>query len=194
MAAVDEITQLALQQEDLWLFDIDTGVYVLNNVEYKRRFGPLDPALEEILTMLKTEGPIELPKMNDTLEVLPKELGSNFLQTEASRETRLVYMNPLNLVEMFMNVDQWSAVFSSIVSKAKLLEVLSMGEQGKLDGALQVITAEFHVSSPLAQTRESYFARHCRECSPEVRGVGDHDDGVERGIGGGLCLEATMKG
>ncbi|CAL5405651.1 unnamed protein product [Camellia sinensis] len=163
MAAVDELKQLAIYQEAFWVLDKDAGTYVLNEVEYKKRFSPLDPTLEEILRMLKTEGPIQLANLNDTANVLPAGHGLVALQTEASHDIGLVNMNPPNLVYMFMDVEHWAKLFSTVVSKAKVLEIISMGQNGDLDGALQVMTAEFHVASPLVETRESYFARYCRQ-------------------------------
>lgn len=35
------------------------------------------------------------------------------------------------------------------------------------------MTAEFHISSPLVQTRDSYFARYCKQLSPNVWAVVD---------------------
>ncbi|XP_057460659.1 homeobox-leucine zipper protein PROTODERMAL FACTOR 2-like [Actinidia eriantha] len=161
MAAMEELTQLALEEENMWLVDPHTGNRVINNVEYNRRFGPLDPALEEVLRLIKTEGPLQLLDLNNTLQ--STEVGSISLQTEASIETGLVCTTPIILVEMFLNVEQWSLLFSSIVAEARLLEVLSRGEQENFDGAIQVIAAEFHVSSPLVHTREGYFARYCKQ-------------------------------
>ncbi|KAK8529120.1 hypothetical protein V6N12_059911 [Hibiscus sabdariffa] len=72
--------------------------------------------------------------------------------SEASRETAVVIMNHINLVEILMDVHQWSTVFSGIVSKASTLDVLSTGVAGNFNGALQVMTAEFQVPSPLVPT------------------------------------------
>ena len=79
MAAMEELTQLALEEENMWLVDPDTGNRVLNNVEYNRRFEPLDPALEEVLRLIKTEGPLQLLDLNNKLQ--STEVGSISLQT-----------------------------------------------------------------------------------------------------------------
>ncbi|KAJ8442289.1 hypothetical protein Cgig2_011212 [Carnegiea gigantea] len=60
-------------------------------------------------------------------------------------------------------MNQWAAVFSGIVSRAMTLEVLSTGVAGNYNGALQVMTAEFQVPSPLVPTRENYFVRYCKQ-------------------------------
>ncbi|KAG0471381.1 hypothetical protein HPP92_015927 [Vanilla planifolia] len=74
----------------------------------------------------------------------PKPFG---FKSEASRETAVVIMNH----------NQWSTMFSGIVSRGITLEVLSTGVAGNYNGALQV------VPSPLVPTRESYFVRYCKQ-------------------------------
>ncbi|RDX60262.1 Homeobox-leucine zipper protein MERISTEM L1, partial [Mucuna pruriens] len=59
--------------------------------------------------------------------------------------------------------NQWSTVFCGIVSRALTLEVLSTGVAGNYNGALQVMSAEFQVPSPLVPTRENYFVRYCKQ-------------------------------
>ncbi|XP_058220003.1 homeobox-leucine zipper protein PROTODERMAL FACTOR 2-like [Rhododendron vialii] len=173
ISAMEEIRQLVIEQEALWVFDMEAGTCSLNVGEYKRRFSPLDPTLDEIVRMIKTQEPIlGIPNLNAEVEILP-EVGSACLEREASRDIAVVCMNPVNLVQMFMDVVQWSRMFSSIVSKAEILEVISEGKGSSLDGALQVMTAEFHISSPLVQTRESYFARYCKQLSVNVWAVVD---------------------
>ncbi|CAN0852422.1 Homeobox-leucine zipper protein PROTODERMAL FACTOR 2 [Linum grandiflorum] len=92
----------------------------------------------------------------------PKPLG---LRSEASRESAVVIMNHVNLVEILMDVNQWSTLFCGIVSRAMTLDVLSTGVAGNYNGALQVMTAEFQVPSPLVPTRENYFVRYCKQQS-----------------------------
>ncbi|OIV95012.1 hypothetical protein TanjilG_22209 [Lupinus angustifolius] len=59
--------------------------------------------------------------------------------------------------------NQWSNVFCGIVSRALTHEVLSTGVAGNYNGALQVMSAEFQVPSPLVPTRENYFVRYCKK-------------------------------
>ncbi|CAH9063345.1 unnamed protein product [Cuscuta epithymum] len=78
--------------------------------------------------------------------------------------TGLVLASPLTLLYMFMDPEQWSSVFSNIVSTATTLEVLFPWEKEKPNnGALQVMTAEFYLPSPLFRGGEVKFARMCRE-------------------------------
>ncbi|KAK9714939.1 hypothetical protein RND81_06G132100 [Saponaria officinalis] len=133
VAAIEELTRLAQAGDPLWVPSPDNSVVILNEEEYFRTF----------------------PR-----GIGPMPLG---LRSEASRHSCVVIMNPMNLVEILMDVNQWSCVFSGIVSRAMTLEVLSTGVAGNFNGALQVMTAEFQVPSPLVPTRENYFVRYSKQ-------------------------------
>ncbi|KAI4334105.1 hypothetical protein L6164_018837 [Bauhinia variegata] len=133
VAAMEELVRMAQMSEPLWMTTLDGSTAMLNEDEYIRTF----------------------PR-----GIGPKPTG---FKCEASRETALVIMNHINLVEILMDVNQWSNVFSSLVSRAMTLEVLSTGVAGNYNGALQVMTAELQVPSPLVPTRESYFVRYCKQ-------------------------------
>ncbi|KAK6133383.1 hypothetical protein DH2020_032893 [Rehmannia glutinosa] len=133
VAAMEELIRMAQSGEPLWIPTIDSSGEALSEDEYVRTF----------------------PR-----GIGPKPLG---LKSEASRESAVVIMNHINLVEILMDVNQWSSVFSSIVSRAVTLEVLSTGVAGNYNGALQVMSAEFQVPSPLVPTRENYFVRYCKQ-------------------------------
>ncbi|KAJ4840774.1 Homeobox-leucine zipper protein PROTODERMAL FACTOR 2 [Turnera subulata] len=140
-------------------------------------------AMEELMRIAQAGEPLWVSGENNT-EVLneeeymrsfprgigPKPLG---LRSEASRESAVVIMNHMSLVEILMDVNQWSTVFCGIVSRAMTLEVLSTGVAGNYNGALQVMTAEFQVPSPLVPTRENYFVRYCKQHSDGTWAVVD---------------------
>ncbi|MBA0727704.1 hypothetical protein Golax_000671 [Gossypium laxum] len=109
VAAMEELVRMAQMGEPLWMTSLDGTTYVLNEEEYIRTF----------------------PR-----GIGPKPTG---FKCEASRETAVVIMNHINLVEILMDVNQWSTVFSGIVSKASTLDVLSTGIAGNYNGALQVV-------------------------------------------------------
>ncbi|KAE8733190.1 Homeobox-leucine zipper protein MERISTEM L1 [Hibiscus syriacus] len=130
-------------------------------------------AMEELMRMARSGEPLWVPGENSldalneeeylrtfTRGIGPKPLG---LRSEASRDSAVIIMNHVNLVEILMDVNQWSSVFCGIVSRAMTLEVLSTGVAGNYNGALQVMTAEFQVPSPLVPTRENYFVRYCKQ-------------------------------
>ncbi|KAJ9176918.1 hypothetical protein P3X46_012181 [Hevea brasiliensis] len=133
VAAMEELIRMAQMGEPLWISSLDGTNAVLNEDEYIRIF----------------------PR-----GIGPKPSG---FKCEASRETAVVIMNHINLVEYLMDVNQWSTVFSGIVSRAMTLEVLSTGVAGNYNGALQVMTAEFQLPTPLVPTRESYYVRYCKQ-------------------------------
>ncbi|KAF8016684.1 hypothetical protein BT93_H2031 [Corymbia citriodora subsp. variegata] len=134
VSAMEELVRMAQMGEPLWRVSLDgTSSSVLSEDEYMKKF-PRAMGL--------------------------KPAGFN---TESSRESAVVIMDHINLVEILMDVNQWSTVFSSIVSRAATLEVLSTGVAGNYNGALQVMTAEFQVPTPLVPTREVYFVRYCKQ-------------------------------
>ncbi|CAM0902483.1 unnamed protein product [Alopecurus aequalis] len=138
-------------------------------------------AMEELVRMARMDAPLwtadgaldeeEYARMFGPRGVLgPRQYG---LVAEASRDAAVVIMTPASLVEILMDVNQYAAVFSSIVSRAATLEVLSTGVAGCYDGALQVMSVEFQVPSPLVPTRESYFVRYCKRNSDGTWAVAD---------------------
>ncbi|XP_022776631.1 homeobox-leucine zipper protein HDG2-like isoform X2 [Durio zibethinus] len=133
VAAMEELVRMAQICEPLWMTSLDGTTSMLNEEEYIRTF----------------------PR-----GIGPKPTG---FKCEASRETAVVIMNHISIVEILMDVHQWLTVFSGIVSKASTLDVLSTGVAGNYNGALQVMTAEFQVPSPLVPTRESYYVRYCKQ-------------------------------
>lgn len=135
VAATDELVRMAQITEPLWERSLDDGHETLNEDEYMRMF----------------------PR-----GIGPKPFG---YKSESSRESAIVIMNTMNLVEILMDASQWTTMFSSIVSRAMTLEVLSTGIAGNCNGALQVMTAEYQVPSPLVSTRESFFLRYSKKHS-----------------------------
>ncbi|PQQ03636.1 hypothetical protein Pyn_11279 [Prunus yedoensis var. nudiflora] len=109
VAAMEELIRMAQMGEPLWMTSLDGNTIVFNEDEYIRTF------------------PRVAPKPN------------NHFKCEASRESAVVIMNHINLVEILMDVNQWSTVFSGIVSRVMTLEVLSTGVAGNYNGALQAI-------------------------------------------------------
>lgn len=130
---MDELTKLALANgNNLWLPNNNLNTEILNEDEYVRHF----------------------PRAT-----APKPLG---LRTDGSRESVVVIMNHINLIDILMDVNRWSSMFSGVVSRAVTLKVLSTGVAGNYNGALQVMSAEFQVPSPFVPSRENYFVRYCK--------------------------------
>ncbi|KAM7274841.1 hypothetical protein ACFE04_016707 [Oxalis oulophora] len=133
VAAMEELIRMAQMGDPLWITSLDGSTVSLSEDEYVRTF----------------------PR-----GIGPRPTG---FKCEASRETAVVIMNHINLIEILMDVNQWSTMFSGIVSRAMTLDVLSTGVAGNYNGALQVMTAEFQVPTPLVPTREMYYVRYCKQ-------------------------------
>ncbi|KAJ7514707.1 hypothetical protein O6H91_23G055900 [Diphasiastrum complanatum] len=135
-------------------------------------------AMEELIRMCQPDEPSWIPSLEGPNEVLnyehyiqqyprPLETRQYGMKTEATRETGLVMMNAVSLVENLMDSARWIEMFPSIVSRSFTIEALSTGVTGNRNGGLQLMYAELQVLSPLVPTREIYFLRYCK-----------HQDGV----------------
>ncbi|KAI4371130.1 hypothetical protein MLD38_019396 [Melastoma candidum] len=130
-------------------------------------------AMEELIRMANGGEPLwvlgenspEILNVEEYFRTFPKGIGPRPLgfKTEASRESAVVVMDHINLIKMLMDVKQWSNVFCGIVSRATTVKVLSTGVVGNYNGALQVMSAEFQVPSPLVPSRKNYFVRYCKQ-------------------------------
>ncbi|KAK4798429.1 hypothetical protein SAY86_030755 [Trapa natans] len=130
-------------------------------------------AMEELVRISQAGEPLWIPGDHYTEVLNEDEYSRTFprvmetkslgMRLEASRDSAVVIMNHISLVEILMDVNQWSRVFCGIVSRAMTIQVLSTGVAGNYNGALQVMTAEFQVPSPLVPTRENYFVRYCKQ-------------------------------
>ncbi|KAK4713755.1 hypothetical protein R3W88_019662 [Solanum pinnatisectum] len=101
------------------------------------------PNIDGVNNDLNEEYKRKFPRGNE-----PKPNG---IKTAASRESALVTMNHINLVEIFMNTNYWASFFSSIVLTTRTMDVL--------DGSMKM----FEVPSPQIPNRECYFVRCCNK-------------------------------
>ncbi|XP_042023344.1 homeobox-leucine zipper protein PROTODERMAL FACTOR 2-like isoform X2 [Salvia splendens] len=161
-SATEELRLLAQEHDSLWIFDVDHGYEILNQTEYKRRFEPLDPTLEEIFRLISQGKPRDL---NENVEC--------HVSCEGSRANGVVYRSPVCLVSMFMDEDKWTSTFSNIVSKAINLAGLTPGDMENATGSVQVMYAEFHICSPLISPRQMYFVRQSRQIDNNTWVVAD---------------------
>ncbi|KAK1313799.1 Homeobox-leucine zipper protein ROC8 [Acorus calamus] len=141
-------------------------------------------ALDEAVRLLQADGPFWVKNSSDGREVLdldsyvrafPK-LGppkSPDVRIEASRDSGLVIMNTLALVDMFMDSAKWAELFPTIVSKVRTIEILATGMAGSRSGSLVLMTAELQVLSPVVSTREFHFLRYCQQIEKGMWAVAD---------------------
>ncbi|CAI9773848.1 unnamed protein product [Fraxinus pennsylvanica] len=131
--AMDELIRLLQTDEPLWMKSAD-GREVLNLESYERIF----------------------PRPNTHLK-------NPNIRIESSRDSGVVIMNGLALVDMFMDTSKWMELFPTIVSRAITIEVISSGMLGSQIGTLQLMYEELKVLSPLVPTRQIYFLRFCQQ-------------------------------
>ncbi|XP_022889938.1 homeobox-leucine zipper protein HDG11-like [Olea europaea var. sylvestris] len=131
--AMDELIRLLQTNEPLWMKSAD-GREVLNLESYERIF----------------------PRPNTHLK-------NPNIRIEASRDSGVVIMNGLALVDMLMDTSKWMELFPTIVSRAITIDVISPGMLGSQIGTLQLMYEELQVLSPLVPTRQIYFLRFCQQ-------------------------------
>ncbi|CAM8981083.1 unnamed protein product [Rhodiola kirilowii] len=128
-------------------------------------------AMNELVKLLQEDEPLWSKSPTDGRDTLSHE-NYNLLfpnvkklnaRVEASRDSAVVVMNSLVLIDMFMDAGKWLETFSSIVSTARTIQVLSPGVPGNLNGTLQLMYEELQVLSPLVSTREFFFIRYCQQ-------------------------------
>ncbi|KAE9586112.1 hypothetical protein Lal_00010013 [Lupinus albus] len=156
----------------------------MQNVPYQPSLSDMDNslmsdiasnAMEELISLLQTNEPLWMKSSTDGRAVLnidtyqrmfpkPNSHSKNpNVRIEASRDSGVVNMNGLTLVDMLMDPNKWMELFPTIVTMARTIEVLSSGIMGGHSGTLQLMYEEMQVLSPLVSTREFYFVRYCQQ-------------------------------
>ncbi|XP_077234288.1 homeobox-7 [Tasmannia lanceolata] len=133
-------------------------------------------AMDELVRMCQTNEPLWMRSgngMKETLDVeehvrmFPWPLNIKYhhseFRTEASRNSALVIMNSVTLVDAFLDASKWMELFPSIVSRARTIQIITPGVSGRGNGSLQLMYAELQVLSPLVPTREAHFLRYCQQ-------------------------------
>ncbi|KAL6974892.1 Homeobox-leucine zipper protein ANTHOCYANINLESS 2 [Sarracenia purpurea var. burkii] len=143
LAAMDELVKMARTEEPLWFRSFEGGREILNHDEYLRTFTPC--------IGLKPNGFV----------------------TEASRETGMVIINSLALVETLMDSNRWAEMFPCMIARTATTDIISSGMGGTRNGALQLMHAELQVLSPLVPVREVNFLRFCKQHAEGVWAVVD---------------------
>ncbi|KAB2607608.1 homeobox-leucine zipper protein HDG11 [Pyrus ussuriensis x Pyrus communis] len=131
-------------------------------------------AMAELLRLLQTNEPLWMKSSTDGRDVLNLETyerifpratshsKNSYVRIEASRDSGVVIMSGLALVDMFIDLNKFAELFPTIVSMARTIEVISSGMLGG-HGSLQLMYNELQVLSPLVPTREFYFLRYCQQ-------------------------------
>ncbi|KAF5735049.1 homeobox-leucine zipper protein HDG5 [Tripterygium wilfordii] len=137
MSSMNELVKMCQGTEPLWIIRSDeSGKEVLNVEEHGRLF------------------PWPLNNI--------KQQHSSEFRTEATRDSAVVIMNSINLVDAFLDANKWMDLFPSIVARAKTVQIVTSGVSGA-SGSLHLMYAELQVLSPLVPTREACFLRYCQQ-------------------------------
>ncbi|TKY72398.1 Homeobox-leucine zipper protein HDG11 [Spatholobus suberectus] len=98
--------------------------------------------------------------------------GAN-VRVEATKDSGIVSINSIQLVDMFLDSDKWVNLFPTIVTKVETIKVLESGLVGNRSGALQLMFEQMHILSPLVQPREFQFLRYCQQIEEGVWVIAD---------------------
>ncbi|KAL2331592.1 hypothetical protein Fmac_019173 [Flemingia macrophylla] len=171
--AMDELSKIGIAGNPLWQRDTNHNCETLNHIEYWRQFGPVDATLREIVKLMEVGESQILPSfdMCQTQHPTSKTTPRGAL-TESSRDVAHVKMTPISIVELLMDVNQWSSAFYNIVSKATYVGAL-LGVEGSYNDRLHVMNAELHLPTTFVHTRECYFGRYSKQLTHNTWGVVD---------------------
>ncbi|KAM1613397.1 hypothetical protein EV1_001843 [Malus domestica] len=138
-------------------------------------------AMDELVKMAQVDSPLWI-KSSDGTDILNLEeyrafscIGmkpSSFV-TEATRDTCVILLNSLALVETLMDANRWAEMFQCLVARASTIDMISNGMGGTRNGALQVMHAELQMLSPLVPVRPLKFLRFCKQHAEGVWAVVD---------------------
>ncbi|KAJ7960041.1 Homeobox-leucine zipper protein [Quillaja saponaria] len=131
-------------------------------------------AMDELITLLLFNDPLWIESAADGRLVLHRDnydelfprashFQSSIARVESSKESGIVTMSGMELVEMLLDSDHWVDLFPTIVTKAKTIHVQKTCFSAHQTGALKLMYEQIHILSPLVPPREFYFLRHCRQ-------------------------------
>ncbi|XP_074369117.1 homeobox-leucine zipper protein ROC8-like [Apium graveolens] len=139
-------------------------------------------AMDELIKLVQSDSPFWIRSSADGGEVLnlecyesifPGVAKSPNVRIESSKDSSVVIIDSLELVDKFMDANKWMEFFPNIVSRATTLEVVSSGLTGSRSGLLQLMYEELQVLSPLVPTRKFYFLRFCEQIEQHTWAIVD---------------------
>ncbi|XP_074369438.1 homeobox-leucine zipper protein HDG11-like [Apium graveolens] len=139
-------------------------------------------AMDELIKLVQSDSPFWIRSSADGRQVLnlecyesifPGVAKSPNVRIESSKDSSVVIIDSLELVDMFMDANKWMEFFPNIVSRATTLEVVSSGLTGSRSGLLQLMYEELQVLSPLVPTRKFYFLRFCEQIEQHTWAIVD---------------------
>ncbi|KAF2325701.1 hypothetical protein GH714_033345 [Hevea brasiliensis] len=141
-------------------------------------------AMEELIRLLRINEPLWIRSQSDGRYTIHRDSydkvfprahhfkGSN-ARVESSKDSGMVTMNGMNLVEMFLDTNKWVDLFPTIVTRASIIQVLETGLIGNRSGSLQLMYEQMHILSPLVPSREFCFLRQCQQIEADTWVIAD---------------------
>ncbi|XP_048544395.1 homeobox-leucine zipper protein ROC8-like [Triticum urartu] len=115
--------------------------------------------------------------------IYSKPGSSNFragdIRVEGSRDSAIVCMSPVNLVEVFMDPSKFMEFFPSIVSHARITDPLVNGLNGRNE-SLVMMYEQLQFMTPAVPTREFSFLRYCRQIDQGMWAIADVSADMQR--------------
>ncbi|KAJ8752882.1 hypothetical protein K2173_008617 [Erythroxylum novogranatense] len=140
-------------------------------------------AMEELVKLAQIDSPLWIKSLDGGKETLNLEeymrafpsrgMKPSRFVSEASRETGIVIINSITLVEALMDSNRYVEIFPGLIAQASTIDILSIGFDGTKNGFLQLMQAEFQVVSPFVPVRHVRFLRFCKRHAEGVWAVVD---------------------
>ncbi|KAE9617918.1 putative START domain-containing protein [Lupinus albus] len=143
-SAMDELSMIGNLGEPLWQPQNQHRHQTLNKREYLRQFGQMDDTLRDIIKLVEVGQLQSLSNLDSYLcehSMLKKPTkNEEALQVEGSRDMEYIKMSASDIVELLMDMNQWSREFFNIVSTTTMVGTLLDGAEGNNDGKLHVVS------------------------------------------------------
>ncbi|KAK9902372.1 hypothetical protein M0R45_001611 [Rubus argutus] len=158
------------------ILDLPGPAHNLVGVTTEEVAGIVHRAKDEFIIMATAGYPLWISSSSDINSIYTETLNyieylrmsqrgsvAQYFQSEASRHSSIIRLSPITIIQILMDVEQWSPVFYSMVTNAQILEVLSPGEEESYKVQKQIMSAEFVLSTPKVPAREVQFVRYSHQ-------------------------------
>ena len=121
------------------ILDLPGPAHNLVGVTSEEVAGIVRRAKDEFIFMATAGYPLWISSSTDINSIYPETLNyieylrmsqrgavAQYFQSEASRHSSIIRLSPITIIQILMDVEQWSPVFCSMVTNAQLLEVLDV--------------------------------------------------------------------
>ncbi|XP_049344707.1 homeobox-leucine zipper protein HDG8-like [Solanum verrucosum] len=148
------------------------GFHHDNNGEKSVIFEIVVPAINEMLGLVYVNEPLWVKSSVDEGWLIHREsydrtfpnsnrpYKSSTARIESSRSFGVVPMTAIDLIKNFRDPSKWMNMFPTIVTKARIVDVL---DSGNTEVSIQLMYEKLHILSPLVEARDFVFIRCCKQ-------------------------------